>query len=337
MPALLPHPRRGPLAMAIFAIASGLVLGATQPREAAAEKPAPASVAKAKTAQEPVGEAEPVSLAELPSADVELDTRWRGFARGCAYLAPKGDFVAADGSVDVVFHFHAGMMSEREMRESGLGAVFVSCGWGQGSGVYADEFADSHRFDWLMRGLLKKIGEQTAREDVKLRRLTLASWSAGFASISRILAVPRWYDATDAVVLLDGIHAKYDSRDPKRPAQGKEHVDVRMLSSFVRFARDAAAGKKTMIVTHSAIVPPDYASAAESAAAMLDAIGVPQTPVEERTSNGMTLTTRADAGGLHVRGYRGGGPRDHFAQLHLFGEVLRSWVVPVYNHARERG
>ncbi|HEY8076924.1 MAG TPA: hypothetical protein VIF62_22510, partial [Labilithrix sp.] len=193
-----------------------------------------------------------------------------------------------------------------------------------------------HRFDWLMHRLLEKIGEQTDRDDVHVRHLTLASWSAGFASISRILAQPRWYEATEAVVLLDGIHAKYDSRDPKKPAQGKEHVALPMLSSFTRFARDAAAGKKTMVVTHSSIVPPDYASAAESTAAMLDAIGVPQTTTEERTSNGMTLTTRADAGGLHVRGYRGAGPRDHFAQLHLFGEVLRSWVVPVYTHARER-
>jgi len=42
----------------------------------------------------------------------------------------------------------------------------------------------------------------------------------------------------------------------------------------------------------------------------------------------MTLIKRADAGNLHVRGFRGRGPKDHFEHLYLIGEVLRSWVAP---------
>ena len=57
------------------------------------------------------------------------------------------------------------------------------------------------------------------------------------------------------------------------PLQGEARVDLAMLKSFVRFAKDAAAGAKTMVMTHSAIVPPDYASSAETTRALLGAVG----------------------------------------------------------------
>jgi hypothetical protein len=322
------------LVAAAFTIAATLALGTSSPREASAERPSHA--AQEENTNEKPAETEPMSVSELPNADVELDSKWRGFARGCSYLAPKGDIVRADGGVDIVFEFHAGMMAEREMRETGLSAVFVTCGFGVGSGSYADEFQDQARFGRMLYLLVQKLEGQTHREDVHIDRLTVASWSAGFGAVSRILAVDRYYDMIDSVVLLDGLHAKYKEPDSKRHAQGKEHVDLRLIAAFKRFAKDAAAGKKTMVITHSAIQPPDYASVAETTAAMLDSIGVPQTPVEEHTARGMTLSNRADAGGLHVRGFRGAGPRDHFAQLHLFGEVLRSWVVPLYTQRGER-
>jgi hypothetical protein len=108
-----------------------------------------------------------------------------------------------------------------------------------------------------------------------------------------------------------------------------------MLKHFVRFAADAAAGKKTMVITHSAIVPPDYASTSESTAALLSEVGVvPTTSNENATLSSttvghkMALSLKADEGGLHVRGFRGMGPHDHFDHLHLIGETLRSWVVP---------
>lgn len=259
--------------------------------------------------------------------DVELESKWRGLSSGCSYLAPKRDFVKADGSVDVVFHFHAGQMSERQMRESGMNAVFVSCGWGMGSGPYADAFVDQGRFGRMLDGLLADIGKGAQRRDLKIGHLALASWSAGFASVGKILGVARYYDMVDSVVLLDSLHSQYKG-GKKAPQQGIEKVDTKMIASFVKFARDAAAGKKAMIMTHSSIIPPDYASSAEATGALLAEIGVTAAPHEETTSRGMAMYYRADSGNLHVRGFRGRGPRDHFAHLYLIGEALRSWVVP---------
>jgi hypothetical protein len=258
---------------------------------------------------------------------VALEENWRGLGSGCAYLAPTGGVSARDGSVDVVFHFHAGHVTEREMRESGLAAVFVSCGWGQGSGDYAKAFADPTRFDRMTARLIAELAKSSGRADLTLRHTALSSWSAGYGSIGKILAVPRYYARVDAVVLLDSLHGRYKG-GAQAPAEGAEAVDIAGLASFVAFAKDAAAGQKAMVITHSSIVPPSYPSAAETAGALLASLRVPIETREETTRAGLTGYYRADVGNLHVRGFRGGEPRDHFAQLHLVGEELRAWVLP---------
>ena len=183
-------------------------------------------------------------------------------------------------------------------------------------------------FARMERALVRKIEAKTGRHDLHLRHVALASWSAGYAAVARILRDERAYAQVDAVVLLDSLHAPYRAPNPHTPAQGKERVDLRRLAPVVRFARDAAAGHKVMVVTHSSIVPPDYASTTEATEAMLDAIGVPTEAADETGARGMRLDARADAGGLHVRGFRGRGPHDHIAHLHLIGRALRTWVVP---------
>jgi hypothetical protein len=276
-------------------------------------------------------------------APIEWERSWRGFGVSqCSYLRPvnDADFVADDGGVDVVFHFHAGQMSEREMKASGVRGVFVSCGYGIGTAPYSAAFEDPKRFGSMMKRLMAAIGRSVKRSDVHLRRLALVSWSAGFAAIHRILAVPQWYEATDTIVLLDSLHARYVDAGPPaggreakaapRSARGADQVDVRQLCRFARFASDAVAGTKAMVITHSSIVPPDYASTTEATAALLAEIGVVPTDGAgaEESPRGMSLTVRADAGNLHVRGFRGTGPRDHFDHLYLVGDALRSWLVP---------
>lgn len=253
--------------------------------------------------------------------------RWKGVGAG-TYLAPKRDFIASDGGVDVVFHFHAGQMSDKELRASGLNAVFVSYGFGIGSGAYADAFANPTRFERMIAELTRSLEKDTGRRDIHIRKLALASWSAGFAAVGKILGVDRYYGMVDSVVLLDSLHSRYKEGTARAAAQGADKVDLKGMAAFVRFAKDAAAGKKAMVITHSAIIPPDYPSASEATAALLTAINVPGRAVNETTSRGMLLSVRADAGNLHVRGFRGQGPRDHFQHLHLIGEALESWVVP---------
>lgn len=273
-----------------------------------------------------VGAVSPARAEPAVFSEVEFESRWQGLGQ-CAYLAPKGDFIGDDHGFDVVFHFHAGQMSERQMRESGLPAVFVSCGFGLGTGPYAQAFTDSARFDRMLSALVTQIEASTKHSGLHVRKLALASWSAGFAAVAKILAVPRYADMVDTVMLFDSLHAPYLEPNAHTAAQGEDHVDTKALGVFIRFAKRAVQGEKTMVVTHSSIVPPDYASSGEASRAMLSAIGVPTSPLEEKNALGMTTLYQANAGNLHVRGFRGRGPHDHFDHLHLIGDALRNWVV----------
>lgn len=306
--------------------------GATEPATGSA---APTAVVVARRGE--AAPAQPVVPYDLlvPQATYE---GWKGLTSGCSYLAPKDAGATPGGGVDVVVHFHAGQMIEREVKESAGGAVFVSCGYGIGSGPYADAFADPNRFGHMLKTLVASLERTSGRTGLSVRHLGLASWSAGFAAVGRILAVERYYGMIESIVLNDSLHAQYTPGPKgveKRPLQGEARVDLAMLKSFVRFAKDAAAGTKTMVMTHSAIVPPDYASSTEATRAVLGAVGV--APVEaadegsaaSRARN-MRPSYRADQGNLHVRGFRGAGPRDHFDHLHLFGEALRTWIIPAW-------
>lgn len=363
--------------LALSGFAASVLLTGCAPHHELGAVAAPAAItklvgAKIAKASVSIAAAIPASATQAEEAlpipvtapEVAWESWWRGFGvPKCSYLAPVNaeDFIAATGEVDVVFHFHAGQMSEREMKASGARSVFVSCGYGIGSGGYSAAFEDPTRFGWMMKHLLGTISRAKGRE-VHLGRLALASWSAGFAAVSRILAVPEWYQATDTVILLDSLHAQYvdspigaGADSATASARGVDHVDVRQLRRFTKFATDAARGEKTMIVTHSSIIPPDYASTSEATAALLREVGVAiDAPTEETDETSaerwgrsfshpagdagakrgknlheaMSLSVRADEGNLHVRGFRGVGPHDHFDHLHLIGEALRSWVVP---------
>ncbi len=300
------------------------------------------SDARASARPVPPVEAPRLPEQEAPVLPVAMDAEWRGFGvANRSYLAPTENFVRQDGFFDVVVHFHAGQMSDRDFRESGVRGVFVSCGYGIGTDGYAKAFESPDRFGTMMRQLSATLGRALQRADVRLGRLALASWSAGFAAISRILSVAAWYERTDAVVLLDSLHAQYiDKESHKRAPRGADDVDVRGLRHFIRFARDARMGQKLMILTYSAIVPPDYASTAESTAALLREADVSMTPftkenraptlalAEVTRSRTMSASVLADERDLHVRGYGGTGPQDHFDHLHLIGHALKAWLVP---------
>ena len=270
---------------------------------------------------------------------------WAGFGvANCSYLAPSSDFIGDDDAIDVVWHFHAGQMATADMKASEMRTVFVSCGYGIGTGGYSSNFDDPNRFSGMMRSLLRTVSFK-AKRDVHLGHFALASWSAGFAAVNRILGSSEWYAKTDAVLLFDSLHSQYidlpedlkagagAAASKKVAARGADHVDTKMLRRFIRFASDAAAGKKRMVITHSSIVPPDYASTSEATAALVREVDVPSQVSAETTAvpfglPTMTPSVVVDAGNLHVRGFRGIGPHDHFDHLHLIGEALRSWIVP---------
>jgi hypothetical protein len=246
------------------------------------------------------------------NARLDLAGSWRPLVWGASYLAPD-DVVAKDGGVDVIVHFHGALVVDEEWRASGIDAVVVNMTLpGYGVGVYRDMFASSDRFGAIVDDAVKRVG------GTHVRRLGLVSWSAGYGGTQDVLSNPHYYAMVDTVVVIDGMHADYVEGLP----------DEGDFAVFERFARDAVGGQRQMIITHSAVVPPGYASTTETATMLLASVGVSRIEEKKTNARGMVEWYHADSGGLHVRGFRGDGPHDHMDQVHLVGDIVRSFIAP---------
>jgi hypothetical protein len=281
-----------------------------------------------------VEEAIAIAPAVREVSDVEFGA-WRGTSFG-SYLAPKSLVVSDDGGIDFIFHFHAAQMADKEWRGSHANAVIVSATFGIGSGAYENAFTNPAKFGQMMSEVIRslkanKVIESAPGIDFHPRRVSLVAWSAGYGAVAKILAVPRWFDMIDTVVLLDGLHCGYltpvDANVPR--AMSPENVDVKMIDPFIRFAAQAALGNKEMVMTHSSIMPPDYASTTETMDALLATINVSrETIAAEPSPHDMLLIERADKGDLHMRGFAGESAKDHIHHLHLVEDAMRDFVIP---------
>src|SRR5205814_5085774 len=95
--------------------------------------------------------------------------------------------------------------------------------------------------------------------------IILTSWSAGYGAVRAILRVPENYARVDRVLLMDGMHASYAGDAPNTGPRQESVIAPEDVNVFVKFARDAIAGRKRMFVTHSEIFPGTYASTTETA------------------------------------------------------------------------
>ena len=89
---------------------------------------------------------------------------------------------------------------------------------------------------------------------------------------------------------------------------------------FTEFARQASNGGKLMAITHSAILPEDYAGAGETALALSQAAHAPTWPVTAE-KHGMVQVTESRRGNFYVEGYAGNDKPAHAKHLYAIGET----------------
>jgi hypothetical protein len=176
---------------------------------------------------------------------------------------------------------------------------------GSGSAVYGRPFQDTKR----LRELLAEAGKKSGRE---LELVGLTGWSAGYGAVRAILRVEEYYRRVRWVVLMDGLHAGYTA--DKKPIEAD-------LDCYVRLAKDAAAGRKRFLLTHTRIVPGRYASTTETADYLLDKVGLKREKKAARPL-GLPQETEARRGGLRVLGCAGATAADHIDHLHVLPGLL---------------
>jgi len=205
----------------------------------------------------------------------------------------------------LLFFFHGGTwLPEVAAARNHIAVVTVQAG--SGSSTYARLFENPDRFLALLKEAESKAG-------ARFGRILLGGWSAGCGAIRQILKTPAAYDRVSAVLLIDGIHTDYPDGKPG-PLESKLGADN--LDIWVRLGRDAIAGRKRMIVTHSEIFPGTFASTTETADYLLKQLGVPRHAVLRWGPMGLQQLSEARAGRFLMMGYAGNSAPDHVDQLH---------------------
>ncbi len=221
---------------------------------------------------------------------------------------PLGTLLVPDGARPrpLVVHFHGAAWLAEWSATRRFGRVAVlSVHLGAGSSLYASAFADSARFPRL----LEEAGGSFSP-------VILTGFSAGCAAIREILRHRQNWALVDGVVLVDGIHTSYVPEGRPGPLQ------TAPLDPLVEFAREAVAGRKQMIVTHSEIFPGTFASTTETADYLLGSLGLQRRAVLKWGPLGMQQTSEVRAGRFLLLGFAGNSAPDHVDHFH----ALEHWV-----------
>ncbi|WP_437716948.1 hypothetical protein WMF45_11380 [Sorangium sp. So ce448] len=243
-------------------------------------------------------------------------------------IMPHRGGVTKRGGFDVIIHFHGHEALRKEFVKTAEGAVLVGIDLGIGSGAYSSAFSAPYVFENLLDSIERAVAKKTGKKKAYIRKLGLSSWSAGYGAVEQILRQPAG-KRVDALVLLDSLHAGY--------ADEQQHkLKVAQIEPFIAFARRAAAGEAFMFMSHSSILPPGYASTAETADFIVRQLRGKTRGSSRADVLGLDMIRRFDRGDFHVRGYTGDDKPDHCAHIGLMADVVRIHLNPRWKSPRGR-
>lgn len=244
---------------------------------------------------------------EVPGRRVELKA-----LKGAVLFAGPG--VNAEKAVPLIVHFHgAAWLTESHIARHLPRAVLVTVNLGVGSSAYARPFAEPSLFQNLIDEARLEVGAKHPWSSI-----TLTGFSAGYGAVRAILRQANNFAVVNNVLLLDGPHASYSPAGEMR-----DTVNAADLDSFVQVAREAVAGRKGIIITHSEIVPESYASTTECADHLLSELGLRRKRERRSGPMGMRQLTEVKVGRLRVFGYAGNTAPDHVGHLHAMPTWLK--------------
>jgi hypothetical protein len=218
--------------------------------------------------------------------------------------------------VKLLLFFHGGDWLPEVAAAQQRNMAVIPIQAGAGSDSYTKLFADPARFPRL-------IAEAEAKSGLKFSEIDLGGWSAGCGALRQILGDPASYDRVSRVLCIDGVHTGYVNGTPG-PEESKIETDN--LQVWLRLGRDAMAGKKRLIITHSEIFPGTFASTTETADYLLREWGLAAHPVAQWGPMKTQLLSEIRMGGLLVVGFAGNSAPDHVDQLHSLPEYL-NWLA----------
>ena len=218
--------------------------------------------------------------------------------------------------VNLLVFFHGGDWIPEFAAAQQRNMAVITIQAGAGSGSYVKLFTDPTRF-------LRLIAEAEAKSGLTFGEIDLGGWSAGCGALRQILGDPASYDRVSGVLCIDGVHTGYVN---DKPGPEESQIETDNLQNWLRLGRDAMAGKKRFILTHSEIFPGTFASTTETADYLLREWGLVAHPVVKWGPMKTQMLSEERAGGLLVAGFAGNSAPDHVDQLHSLPEYL-GWLA----------
>jgi hypothetical protein len=218
---------------------------------------------------------------------------------GTLYLPKR---LAARPELLVFFHGEP-WIAELAAARNHMAAVGVLAG--NGSGAYTRLFEDPQRFPRL-------LAEAEAKAHLRFSRVILGGWSAGCGALRQILRSPESYARVHSVICIDGVHTDYAEGKPGPLESSLSDDNLRV---WLQLGRDAVAGRKRFLLTHSEIFPGAYASTTETADYLLRELRVPERAVLKWGPMGMQQLSQASRGKFLLLGFAGNSAPDHVDQL----------------------
>jgi hypothetical protein len=243
----------------------------------------------------------------LPAAPARAADRHATLTDGVLFV--PASFQPSGGKTDLTVHLHgAASATEPQFLKSGLPGVLVSITLNGLSGVYTAKFSDATVFDRIQSEAAAALAAM-GFGPVAWTHVTVSSFSAGYGGVRELLKSPRHYARIDRLVLADSLYGSFVG-DP-----AARQLDTAQLSDFTRFAKDAAAGRKRLVMSSSHITPP-YAATYETMGYLAAQSGAAVVPASHPAwAAGMTLKTAARKGGFAWFDFQGDTGDDHLAHL----------------------
>jgi hypothetical protein len=236
-------------------------------------------------------------------------------AVGTTYTLPEGTgytlFVPANfqpsAQIDLMVHFHgSGSVYAANDQYAKLNALSVTINLGALSSSYQMPFAsDTSLFQKVLDDALAKARSLPAIPDnATWRKVGVTSFSAGYGAVREILKQPAYYGRIDAMVLADTVYASFTSSADHTP------LDSQMVD-FRRYAQDAVAGTKTLVMSHSQVLTYSYCNTIETADDVMAFAGVAPAAVNLSGLGGLHFYRAAAKGNFMVYGATGATGDDH--------------------------
>lgn len=264
------------------------------------------------------------AFAQSPPASAEIAGERIPLTVG-QLMIPQG-YSAPDGAVHLLVHFHgAPKVVDQNVAKVDGKRVIVNVTLNGLSGVYRDKFLKPETFTRLLDESIEQLQQRKVSESPKIARVTVSSFSAGFGAVRELLKADEHYRRIDALVMADSIYAGFVDDGQKSPTEIKRDVEPKHMEGFLRFARDAVDGKKTLVISHCQLRPETYASTGETADYLLTKLRLDgeRKPVNADWADGWRCLSRCDRGGLHVASFAGETGTDHMQHLRNLQHLLR--------------